>query len=159
MSAPNFRTMDNFPLFAIEPEDELDAYETCREVEERLDNINDGLLFHKISVESGYYCGLQLFVDELHDPNEYDNEDCRWEFDLCRSVAIRRYNSEINKINRELRKLARFYGFDELYCAALFSSGEAVYRRVENTVRSRIDQAAARVRVAEAVAQTPLIFV
>ena len=108
---------------------------------------------------SGYYCGLQLFVDELHDPNEYDNEDCRWEFDLCRSVAIRRYNSEINKINRELRKLARFYGFDELYCAALFSSGEAVYRRVENTVRSRIDQAAARVRVAEAVAQTPLIFV
>ena len=158
MSAPNFRTMDNFPLFAIEPEDELDAYEICREIEERLSGINDDLLFHKTSVESGYYCGLQLFVDELHDPNEYDNEDCRLEFGLCRSVAIRRYNSEINKIIRKLRRLAADYGFEEHYCSGIFSNGEAIYQRVENTVRSRIDQAAARVRVSEAVKQMQISF-
>ena len=64
MSAPNFRTMDNFPLFAIEPEDELDAYETCREVEERLDDINDGLLFHKISKEEYALQYLKTLVAE-----------------------------------------------------------------------------------------------
>lgn len=147
MSTPNFRTMENFPLFTIEPADELDAYDLESELSEALEEINDELTFHKVELQSGYYYGLQFYVDELHDPNEYDNDDCRYEFDLCRSVAIRRYESEINKITRRLRRLASGYGFEELCCVGVFSNGEAVYSRVQNTVHSRIVQAACSVRV------------
>lgn len=60
---------------------------------------------------------------------------------MCRSVAIRRYNSEINKINRILKMLAKEYGFDEVYCSAVFGNGEANYTKVENTQRARIVRA------------------
>lgn len=72
------------------------------------------------------------------------HEDCPLHlevFDVCRSVAIRRYNSEINKINRILKMLAKEYGFDEVYCSAVFGNGEAVYTKVENTQRARIVRA------------------
>lgn len=85
--------------------------------------------------------GVQFYVEEKHDPNEYDNDDCHYYFDVCRSVAIRRYNSEINKINRILKMLAKEYGFDEVYCSAVFGNGEAVYTKVENTQRARIVRA------------------
>ena len=145
MLAPNFRTPDGFPLFVAMPEEDDEEgyglYMLQREVEQSLEDVNCGLRFHKITVESGYYYGIQLYVEEEHDPNEYDNDDCQYYFDLYRSVAIRRYNSEINKINRLLRRIAKQYGFVEIYCRAVFSNGEAVYERVENTVRSRARQA------------------
>jgi len=48
---------------------------------------------------------------------------------------------EINKINRILKMLAKEYGFDEVYCSAVFGNGEAVYTKVENTQRARIVRA------------------
>lgn len=157
MSTPNFKTMENFPLFVLDTDsvDEdgcevMDWWEVemlCRKLQTVLDDFNYDFLFHKISLESGYYSGLQFYVEELNDPNELDNEDCRYEYDLCRSVAIRRYNSEINKVNRALRKLATENGFEEYYCAAIFSNGEAIYYPVQNTVRSRLLQAVSPVTV------------
>lgn len=154
MSAPNFRTMENFPLFALdtttedgEPMEWWEIEELCQDISAALESVNETLLFHKVSVEGGYYFGLQFYVDELHDPHDYDNDDCRYEFDLCRSVAIRRYKGEIGKITRSLRKLARGYGFEELYCGGIFSNGEAVYYRVQNTQRSRVHQAVCAVTV------------
>lgn len=93
------------------------------------------------STIGGKYYGVQFYVEEKHDPNEYDNDDCHYYFDVCRSVAIRRYNSEINKINRILKMLAKEYGFDEVYCSAVFGNGEAIYTKVENTQRARIVRA------------------
>ena len=137
MSAANFRTMDNFPLYAMDLEDEYDLQETFLSVSDAVETVNDELHFHKISVISGYYSGIQLYVEEQHDPNDYDNSDCRYFFDMYRSQAIRRYKSEINKINRKLRRIADRYGFERLACTAVFSNGEAFYERVENTVRTR----------------------
>lgn len=48
---------------------------------------------------------------------------------------------EINKINRILKMLAKEYGFDEVYCSAVFGNGEAIYTKVENTQRARIVRA------------------
>lgn len=122
--------------------DSIECQELVDDIESRLENdVNGGLTFHKISVESGYYSGVQFYVETTDDPTEMDNEDCRYYFDMYRSVAIRRYNSEVNKVCRILRKLAKEYGFDELYLRARFSNGEALYGRVENTSRAKLMQA------------------
>lgn len=96
-----------------------------------------------------HWCYLPLkkrkwgYSDELKKKylTQRHNDDCHYYFDVCRSVAIRRYNSEINKINRILKMLAKEYGFDEVYCSAVFGNGEAIYTKVENTQRARIVRA------------------
>lgn len=128
-------------LEAITYEDELLAHETVTDIQARLNDLNRGLLFHEVSVEGGRYYGVQFYVEEKHDPGDYDNEECHYYFDMYRSVAIRRYTSEINKLCRMLRRLGAEFGFDELYCRAIFGNGEAIYERCENTTRSRIRQA------------------
>lgn len=145
MSAMNFRTMRDFPLFVKDFEDEFEGYDTCEYIRERLEDANDKLTFHSISLESGYYFGVQFFVEEEYDPSELDNDDCRYYFDCCRSVAIRRYHSEINKVERMLRLLAKEFGFDEVYCSAVFSNGAANYTVVRNNERSRLLRAATEI--------------
>lgn len=141
MSCANFKSMDNFNLFVRDYDDE--EYFIIRDIEETLEGLNDSLTFHKITLESGYYSGLQFYVEENENPNELDNEDCRYYFDMFRSVAIRRYNSEINKISHLLRRLASEYDFEEVVCTARFSNGEAEYTRVNNNPRARLYQAVA----------------
>lgn len=170
MSRPNYKLMDNFPLFATDcvsfycPScgelaekgmdecpvcgselhcefDEVLAHETISDVQKRLDDVNRNLTFHTIEVDGGEYYGIQLYVREDHNPNEYDNEECRYNFDMFRSVAIRRFNSEINKITKLLGRLADEFGFDELYCTAVFGNGEAHYAKAQRTQRSRVMQA------------------
>lgn len=121
--------------------DEDWLYETVKDIQERMDDINRGLRFHEVSVKCGHYYGVQFYVEEKHNPGDYDNEECHYYFDMYRSVAICRYSSEINKICHMLRRLGAEFGFVEIFCVAVFSNGEAVYERRENTRRSRIHQA------------------
>lgn len=124
--------------------DEIEVQEVVSDIEARLeDDVNGSLVFHKISVLPGHYYGVQFYVETTDDPTEMDNEDCRYYFDMYRSVAIRRYNSEVNKVCRILRKLAKEYGFEELYLMARFGNGAALYGHVENTNRARLLQAVA----------------
>lgn len=124
--------------------DEIEVQEVVSDIESRLDDdVNESLVFHKISVLPGHYYGVQFYVETTDDPTEMDNEDCRYYFDMYRSVAIRRYNSEVNKVCRILRKLAKEYRFDELYLRARFGNGAALYGQVENTNRARLLQAVA----------------
>ncbi len=164
MSAANFRTMRDFPLFArdfyteakccpvcgtiqdaennrcefCESDEGLEDYlyfddmeceDVCDMIRSELDDLNTEYMFHKIQLEGGYYSGVQFYVEAEHDLQsyDYDNDDCHYYFDCCRSVAYRKYQSEINKINRKLSNLAKRYGFDELVCTARFSNGEAKF--------------------------------
>jgi len=105
-----------------------------------LEKENAGLLFHEISIESGYYDGLQLYVTLTHaadnagftenGPEYADNECTRYYLDLCRSAAIRKYEAEQRKVNRILAKIGRAYGMDHLAVYARFSNGETIYTRV-----------------------------
>lgn len=165
MSAPNFYTMDDFPLFVRDftedtkrctccrliqdPAnevcedcgdeledylyyDDFEAEHVCKAVEDDMDDINRDLLFHRLSLRSGYYTGVQFYVDVEHDLDayEYDNEDCHYYFDCCRSEAIRKFHRESNKVNRMLKQLAKMHGFEQLVCTAIMSNGEAMYARV-----------------------------
>ena len=132
MSAPNFCTMKDFSLFAFISDDELELYEVSEELQQRLDAMNRELVFHKVEVQNGYYYGIQLYAEAEHDLNEenYTNDDCRYYFDLCRSVTYRRFEAEKRKINRLFRAIAKEYGLEELVCTGRFSNGEAVYSPV-----------------------------
>ena len=104
-----------------------------------LEEINAGLLFHEISIKSGYYTGLQLYV-ELNNaadhagftedgPEYLDNDSARYFLDMCRSHAIRKYEAEQRKINKILAKIGGAYGMDKLAIFARFSNGETWYTK------------------------------
>lgn len=179
MSAANFCTMRDFPLFAKDyyqdakrcPEcgaimeddatecefcdcneledcryfDEYAAYDEQKSIKDDLSDFNYGLLFHEVKIQSGYYSGVQFYVEVNHDLTEdkgYTNSDCHYHFDCCRSVAYRKYDAEIRKINRKLAELGKKYGFHEYVCTARFSNGEAMYELASNA-RARLKSAVA----------------
>ena len=113
-------------------------------VNDILHTLKRELQFFKITLKDGYYCGLQFYVEETGnmryiDVEDVDNEDTRYYYDMCKSEFLRKYNSEINFINKKLLpKLAKFFGFEEYYCRGIFSNGEALYYKVENTNRAKL---------------------
>lgn len=94
-----------------------------------LEEENAGLLFHEITIKSGYYEGLQLYVETRHYVEEYDNDDTQYYFGLCRSVARRKYAAEQRKIGKILERLGAAYGMDQLAVYARFSNGETWYKK------------------------------
>lgn len=156
MSAPNFYTQRNFNLYVkcFEPmseaeylEEELDCYDNYEDYVEcdreyfyedifegydgfkdEMEKFNNSLTFHNIELRSGYYDGVQLYVEEKDNPHELDNEDCRYYYDMCRSEAIRKYDAEVRKINKWMDKTAVEYGWRKLHCLGIFSNGEAIYQ-------------------------------
>lgn len=95
----------------------------------KMEDFNDTLIFHELQFRSGYYTGLQIYVEEKEEsPHDLDNDDCNYYYDMCRSKAIRKYDAEIRKINRFMDKVATEYGWRELHCLGIFSNGEAIYQ-------------------------------
>lgn len=135
MSTANFETMRDFPLYAKDYDDDYDSYVEVPLIKEDLADINYGLMFHKIQVKGGYYCGVQFYVEVEHDLEEedYSNDDCHYYFDCCRSVAYRKYQAEVRKINRLLTTLGKKYDFQEYVCTARFSNGEAWFGLASNS--------------------------
>ncbi len=118
-------------LADVELEPDYDADEmAAQEMQRTADRINEKLTFHRVRVEAGYYSGAQFIVDELYDDiSEMSNDYTQYHFDMCKSKALRKFNAEVRRIVRELRKLKKC-GYEELECVAIFSNGEAVYERV-----------------------------
>lgn len=162
MSAPNFRLMDyNMPMVCggygikdfgklkAEYEAEYDEeytegmYESdmefeSEEAEQMAENFSNGLKYHKVEIEGGYYYGFQFTVSELYGKqfdldksSEYciDNDDAHYYFDCCRSKAIREADAEKRKIRKWLEETAAKCDFEILVCLGIFSNGEAVYDR------------------------------
>lgn len=108
-----------------------DIFDGADGFKELMENLNESLIFHEVQFESGYYTGVQLYVEEKENPHELDNEDCRYYYDMCRSQAIRKYDAEIRKINKWMDKTAVEYGWRKLNCLGIFSNGEAIYQYAE----------------------------
>ena len=97
-----------------------------------MEEFNDTLIFHELKFHSGYYAGIQIYVEEKENPHELDNDDCNYYYDMCRSKTIRKYDAEIRKINKWMDKVATQYGWRELVCLGIFSNGEAIYEYVKD---------------------------
>ena len=123
---------------AEERYDEVETDFICDEVNEDFARDNLMLKFFRLSLKGGYYGGVQFDVDwneRVGDPEELDNEDAHYYFDCCRSEMLRRYKSERRTLAKRLKQLADYHGFEEIRCVGMFSNGEAVYERVERSVK------------------------
>ena len=105
-----------------------DIYEGADGFKDLMENFNETLTFHELKFYSGYYTGIQIYVEEKENPHELVIEDCNYYYDMCRSKAIHKYDAEIRKINKWMDKVAVQYGWKELVCLGIFSNGEAIYK-------------------------------
>lgn len=110
--------------------DECGMDNVVSEMEHTAKVLNSNLRFHEVSVESGYYSGVQFYVHKNHDVESMDNEDTNYEFGMCRSIALRKYKSEVNFICRKLREAKDYMGLMELGIVARFSNGETMYTAI-----------------------------
>lgn len=108
------------------------------DVNEKLKELSETLMFFDASIISGYYSGMQINVEwknikyygRAGDPNDLDNDDANLYFDCCRSVMLRKYERERRKLSKKLKEIADEFEFEEICCVGIFSNGEAVYKRV-----------------------------
>ena len=133
MATSNFKTQNNFPLFAsaifdaYEYEDEETGetlcsdfdYVLCDYCENKIEDFNRTLEFYKIELRSGYYSGVQIILDEqegaelseYYTPEQWKYERAaekiyhgeNYDFRYCYSEQKRREVAEIKKIERFCR--------------------------------------------------------
>lgn len=147
MSTPNFRTQKNFPLWCIDDSDMewWEAKEFYKDMQEDIDEQNDKLTFFRIAICSGYYVGAQLYIEmqnyaeeagfDVDGAENIENEYRRYYLDMCRSEAIRKYEAEQRKVCRLMKKIGERWGFEQYYCTAIFSNGEAIYEKANKRTR------------------------
>lgn len=160
MGTCNYKTQDKFDLYVTTYEVDEEYIKQCEkenghefdgeldrqifyediymEAERLADKLNKELMFYQIEIRDGYYDGLQTIIqgtdwcDGFYNIEDMSNYDCHYYFDMCRSKAIRKHNTEVNKINKKLLPLfKKELGFEHIKCIGVFSNGEAIYERVK----------------------------
>lgn len=144
MSTPNFRTQDNFPLYCFDDSgmEWWEAQDYFGALKNEMEALNSGLTFFRITLKSGYYVGVQFYVEMTDDADNAgftpdgdryaDNDSCRWYLDMCYSEARRKFGSEARKVQKLMAKLADAWFFERYVCTAIFSNGEAIYDKADN---------------------------
>lgn len=132
MATGNFVETKNFPIVCIDDETYEEIYfdqdDMMYDVEGAFENLD--LKFHEVKVRAGYYEGAQIVFEEIHNPNEMDNEETRYYFDMCRSKAIRVYDAEVRKINRRIDELCKEGVWGKFGVVGRFSDGSCVYKKI-----------------------------
>jgi len=150
MATPNFRSMlYNMPLVCGIPFSEyweeydhdefmaeVEANADCAEAQHIAEDFNDDLTFHTVTIIAGHYDSFQFFVEEKYsgyfdlDKSSrwcIDNDNAHYYFDMCRSLAIRKADSEKRRIMKWLYQIAEKYGYNICGISERFSNGETWY--------------------------------
>lgn len=127
MSTCNFHNQSNFDLWVISSDDDDDFFWDDLQINFNYEIKNIPLTFHKIELKSGHYSGVQIFFEEIQNPHELDNYDCRYYFDMYKSEAVKKYDAEIKRINKTILPKFKDIGFFKINCIGVFSNGEAIY--------------------------------
>lgn len=167
MGTCNFWTMDDFDLvvmsdekicqnflgdeFIEERKAELEDYDPIDDIElawelfnedieewSGIDDLNNSLCWYKVELKSGYYDGVQFYIDtdflgidEIatwlpSKPLVWDDDECMLEFGLTREETKQMIEEEKKRINNFLDKMVE-YGWERIRCVGVFNNGEAVY--------------------------------
>lgn len=152
MATANFLYQDDFrlmagefslPLYPVDENGEENTaadpidYETdfysIDEAQSKIDEINAGLRFYKLSLRDGYYNGVQICIDLADDaPDDFWIEhyfDFN-EYGVNRYILRRMIQAEKKRINDKILPLFKEYGFNEYAISARFSNGETWYNKV-----------------------------
>ena len=126
-------------LSAVEEiNDELGMRDLVNDMEDKAEELNENLTFYEVSVQSGYYSGVQFYVDEKYwNIEDMDNEEAQDEFGMCRSKMLRKYQVEGNKLRRALKQAKKELGLIELGCVVRFGNGETLYSKIEEDMPKR----------------------
>ncbi len=104
------------------------------EAQAKIDSINAGLKFYKLTLEAGYYAGTQIVIDDSDTPDEYYlqhyRRDAFAEYGVNTYVLRRMIKAEQKRINAGLLPLFKDYGFNKYAISARFSNGETWYSQV-----------------------------
>ena len=130
MATGNFKTMAGFPLITTQEgcEDDL----VVAEMEKAAQDLNERQTFFKVSVESGYYDGVQFYVEgEYHNVMGWDENDAVDEFGMTLGEVQNDYLHAQEVVREGLLEAAGRIGLARLEVSARFSNGETWYRRVD----------------------------
>lgn len=128
MSTCNFDNRSGFNLWVSYTYDDDDFFwdDLQLNFDYILETLPD-LIFHKISLKSGYYSGVQILVEQGEDPTTLDNYDCQYCFGMCKSQAVRLFEAEVKRVNKKILPKFETIGFFKINCLGVFSNGEAIY--------------------------------
>lgn len=141
MATSNFERMKyGMPLvcggFAEDADYDMPGIEIDWELAESLARkISSKFTFHKVVIKSGYYEGLQFWVDEIYsgyfdldESSEYcvTEEDSQYYFDMSRSQALKAAEKEKKQIAKMLENLTE-YGFEIWEVIGGYSNEATVY--------------------------------
>lgn len=153
MAAANFKYQENFDLWAgdfsmpLYPTDENGDEDTNAapvdylfdnyaydEAQEKIDEVNAGLRFYKLTLEAGYYEGTQIVIDDGEAPDDYYfkhySRDAFADYGVNSYILRRMVKAEQRRINEVILPLFKEYGFNKYAISARFSNGETWYSRV-----------------------------
>ena len=174
MGTANFRGMGDFGVWAFIPEYDKEFYEEqypgedgydddfryrCFQesasddyelvygrIKDKIDDLNDTLVFHKLGVNSGYYEGIEIILteepgsDDAKDLAEileekdlpfyiWDNYGTNLNKPRYLAKAKAKYLDECRRIYQWLEEVAKPMGFEEYGVYARFSNGETWYNQ------------------------------
>lgn len=159
MSTCNFWTMDDFDLvvmsdekicqnflgeeFIEERKAEFEDYNPIDDIElawdlfkedmewSGIDELNDTLLWYNVRLKSGYYDGVQFYIDTEWSPIDgWDDDECYMYFDRNKEETKQMIEEEKKRINDFLNGMVELFGFERIRCVGVFSNGEAVYEKM-----------------------------
>ena len=119
-------------LSEVEAEyDEILMSQRVEEMEEFAEKINSIQDFYEVTVESGYYSGVQFYVEGKYwKLEDWDSDEIKDEFDLRRRTVLRRQNAACKRVQNELNRAKKELGLIQLGVFARFSNGETWYSKV-----------------------------
>ena len=136
MSTPNFGTPNyDLPIVACGLEEKLDDFEYGT-IQDEIDEFNNGLNHFEVVLEPGYYQGAMLDVKQTEDYWDYDNlneltdDDADYFYGMSKAETIKEFNDDMDKIKQFFETKSDDDRFIEIYKAAQFSNGEAIYKKV-----------------------------
>lgn len=137
MATANFGTPNfDLPLIAIGMSDDEDQNDWAYEdAESDLKELNNGLDYFEVYLESGYYQGAMYNVKETNDYIDYDqiddfdDEDIDYYFGDTKANVKKGIAQELEKIKKFLAE-KKDEGALELIKVAQFSNGEAFYKAI-----------------------------
>ena len=112
-----------------------DTYWEAKDIQEELEEFNKELKHFEVEIEDGYYQGYMFNAKQTDDYWDYydlanmTDEDAEYYYGDTKANVIAEYEDDMKKIKDYFSQLKE-RGFYELIRTAIFSNGEAIYKRV-----------------------------